>query len=216
MSPKLRVHGVAMSLDGFVAGPDQGLDNPLGVGGTRLHEWIFETRTGREMTGAEGGTTGIDDDYIAGGFLGFGATIMGRNMIGPVRGPWPDDDWRGWWGTNPPFHHPVFVLTHHPRPPMEMEGGTTFYFVDDGIESTLEQAFDAAGGADVRLGGGASTVRQYLQARLVDELHIAIVPILLGGGEGLFENLGSASADYECVEVLSSQVVTHVRMARTR
>jgi dihydrofolate reductase len=216
MSQRLRVHCLATSLDGYVAGPDQGLDDPLGVGGTRLHEWIFETRTGHEMMGAEGGQTGIDDDYIAQGFAGIGATIMGRNMFGPVRGPWADDTWRGWWGGNPPFHHPVFVLTHHPRPSIEMDGGTVFTFVDDGIESALEKAFDAAAGADVRLGGGASTVRQYLRARLVDEIHIPLVPILLGSGERLFENLDGAEADYECVEFVSSPAVSHFRLARAR
>jgi dihydrofolate reductase len=214
VSPKLRVHNMAMSLDGYVAGPDQGLDNPLGVGGTRLHEWVFETRTGHEMMGTEGGEGGIDDDYVAQGFAGIGATIMGRNMFGPVRGPWSDDTWRGWWGDKPPFHHRVFVLTHHRRSPLQMEGGTTFYFVDDGIESALERAFDAAGGADVRLGGGASTVRQYLRARLVDELHVAMVPILLGSGERLFEDLDRAASDYECAEFVNSSAVSHVRLAR--
>jgi dihydrofolate reductase len=216
MSRKLRVHSMAMSLDGFVAGPGQSLDDPLGVGGTRLHEWIFETRTGHDMMGLDGGSTGVDDEYAAQGFVDIGATIMGRNMFGPVRGPWPDFDWRGWWGGIPPFHHPVFVLTHHKRPPLEMEGGTTFYFVDDGIESVLERAFDAASGADVRLGGGASTVRQYLQAGLVDELHVAIVPVLLGAGERLFEDLAGVAGSYECSELVSSPFVSHVRLVRSR
>ena len=152
---KLRVHNLAMSLDGYVAGPDQSLDNPLGVGGERLHEWVFATRTGRRMIGEDGGDEGVDDDFIARGDEGIGATIMGRNMFGPIRGPWGDDDWTGWWGDDPPYHHPVFVLTHHPRPSITMEGGTTFHFVTDGIEAALERAFDAAGGQDVRLGGGA-------------------------------------------------------------
>jgi dihydrofolate reductase len=213
---RLRVHSLSMSLDGYVAGPDQGLDQPLGIGGRRLHDWVFETRTGRQMIGAEGGSTGTDDERLALGFDGIGATIMGRNMFGPVRGPWPDEEWRGWWGDNPPFHHPVFVLTHRPRHPLEMEGGTTFYFVSDGIESTLERAFDAAAGADVALGGGASTVRQYLRARLVDDLHIVIVPIFLGAGERLFEDLDGAGADYECAELVSSRKVSHIRLTRTR
>ena len=216
MSQRLRVHSMAMSLDGYVAGPHQGIDEPLGVEGTRLHEWVFQTRTGQGMIGAEGGETGVDDDFAAQGFVGIGSTIMGRNMFGPVRGPWPDDTWLGWWGPNPPFHHPVFVLTQYPRAPIEMEGGTTFYFVSDGIESTLERAFDAAAGADVRLGGGASTLRQYLRARLVDDLHIVIVPILLGAGERLFEDLDGAGADYECTELVSSRKVIHIRLTRTR
>jgi dihydrofolate reductase len=203
-----------MSLDGYVAGPNQRYEDPLGVGGTRLHEWVFETPTGRKLIGSEGGQTGVDEDYIAQGFDGIGATIMGRNMFGPVRGPWPDDSWRGWWGDNPPFHHPVFVLSHFLRSPIEMEGGTTFHFVDDGIESALGQAFDAAKGADVRLGGGASTVRQYLESGLVDEIHIAIVPILLGGGERIFEAGGNADAIYECVEFVGSPAVAHARLAR--
>ena len=216
MSQRLRVHSMAMSLDGYVAGPQQGIDEPLGVEGTRLHEWVFQTRTGRGMIGSDGGETGVNDDFAAQGFVGIGATIMGRNMFGPVRGPWPDDTWRGWWGTNPPFHHPVFVLTQYPGPPIEMEGGTTFYFVSDGIESTLEQAFDAGAGADVRLGGGASTLRQYLRARLVDDLHIVIVPILLGSGDRLFEDLDGAGADYECAELVCSRKVSHIRLTRTR
>src|SRR5947208_10816080 len=155
--PKLRVHNFAMSLDGYVAGPDQSVDNPLGVGGESLHEWIFETRTWRRMIGEDGGDTGIDDEFMARGDEGIGATIMGRNMFGPVRGPWPDEQWTGWWGDTPPYHHPVFVLTHHPRPPLTMAGGTTFHFVADPIEAVLARAYDAAGGADVRLGGGVST-----------------------------------------------------------
>src|SRR5438105_6166429 len=180
---KLRVHNFAVSLDGYGAGPDQSLDNPLGVGGTRLHEWVFETRGGRQMIGEDGGEEGIDNEFFAEGVVGIGATVMGRNMFGPIRGAWDDDEWRGWWGDNPVYHHPVFVLTHHPRSPITMEGGTTFHFVDAGIETALEQAFEAAGGADVRLGGGVSTVQQYMRGGLLDELHVAIVPILLGTGE---------------------------------
>jgi dihydrofolate reductase len=212
---KLRVHDFAMSLDGYAAGPDQSVDNPLGVGGTRLHEWVFETRTGRQMIGADGGATGIDDDFLAEGFDGIGATIMGRNMFGPVRGPWPHDAWKGWWGDDPPYHHPVFVLTHHPRAPVEMDGGTTFHFVDDGIERALARATDAAGELDIRLGGGVATVREYLRAGLVDEMHVAIVPILLGRGERLFDDPRGAPAGYECVEHVCTPAVIHVRFART-
>jgi dihydrofolate reductase len=212
--PKLRVHSVAISLDGYMAGPDQDVDNPLGVGGLRLHEWIFATRTFRRMQGMDGGDDGVDDRFIAEGFTGIGATVMGRNMFGPIRGPW-DQQWTGWWGDDPPFHHPVFVLTHHPRPPIEMRGGTTFHFVTDGIESALERAFDAAGGEDVRLGGGADTIQQYLRARLIDEIHVAIVPLLLGGGERLFDHL-DGSGGYESVELVTSPSVCHVRLAKAR
>ncbi|HZA79479.1 MAG TPA: dihydrofolate reductase family protein [Acidimicrobiales bacterium] len=213
--PKVRVHNLAVSLDGYMAGPDQSLDNPLGVGGTRLHEWVFETRGGRQMMGEEGGTEGIDNDFWARGDVGIGAAIMGRNMFGPIRGPWGDEQWKGWWGDEPPYHHPVFVLTHHPRPPIQMQGGTTFHFVDDGIEAALRRAIEAAGGSDVRIGGGAATIQQYLRAGLIDEMHVAIVPILLGAGERLFDNLGDAPEGYECVELASSPAVAHVRLART-
>ena len=212
--PKLRVHNFAMSLDGYAAGPDQSVDNPLGVGGTRLHEWVFKTHSGRQMVGEDGGDEGLDDTFIAQGDVGIGATVMGRTMFGPIRGSWNDDDWKGWWGDDPPYHHPVFVLTHHPRPPIPMEGGTTFHFVDAGIEIALERAFAAAGGADVRLGGGVATVQQYLRAGLIDELHLAIAPVLLGRGERLFDRLDDAMAGYECVELVSSPEVVHVRLAR--
>lgn len=212
---KLRVHNLAISLDGFAAGPDQGLDHPLGVGGPRLHEWMFATRAGRRMLGQDeaGGTEGVDEHFFNRGFENIGATVMGRNMFGPIRSEWDDDSWRGWWGDNPVYHHPVFVLTHYPRAPIPMEGGTTFHFVTDGIESALAQAFDAAGGRDVRLGGGAATVRQYVRARLIDELHVAIVPVLLGGGERLFDDLGPGVDGYECVELVSTSVA-HVVLAR--
>jgi dihydrofolate reductase len=213
--PKLRVHNLAVSLDGYAAGPDQSIEDPLGVGGEDLHEWMFATRGGREMMGQAGGDEGVDDRFWRQGDDGIGATIMGRNMFGPVRGPWGDDEWRGWWGDTQPYHHPVFVLTHHPRPPIPMEGGTTFHFVDDGIESALEQAYTAARGQDVRVGGGASTVRQYLRAGLVDELHVAIVPILLGDGERLLDDLGDAEERYRCTEMVGSPAVTHVRLTRT-
>jgi dihydrofolate reductase len=214
--PKLRVHCLAMSVDGYVAGPDQDLEHPLGVGGPRLHEWVLATRTGRRMiVGGEGGEEGVDDDFVARGFTGIGATVMGRNMFGPIRGAWPNDDWKGWWGDEPPFHHPVFVLTHHPRASIAMDGGTTFHFVTDGIEDALERAFEAADGADVRLGGGAATVQQYLRAGLVDDLHVVIVPVLLGKGERLFAGFGGGPEGYECVEFSASPAVAHVRFAKT-
>jgi dihydrofolate reductase len=213
--PKLRVHNFAISLDGYGAGPDQDVDNPLGVGGPLLHEWVFKTRAGREMQGMEGGDEGLDNQFIAAGDKGIGATIMGRNMFGPMRGPWNDDGWTGWWGENPPYHHQVFVLTHQPHAPIEMQGGTTFNFVNDGIEAALERAFEAAGGRDVRLGGGAATIQQYLRAGLVDEMHVAIVPVLLGSGERLFDHLGGGPIGYECVELVSSPAVVHARFVRT-
>jgi dihydrofolate reductase len=212
--PKVRVHNLAVSLDGYAAGPDQDVDNPLGVGGPRLHEWVFRTAYGRAMFGLEGGEEGVDQDFMARGDVGIGATIMGRNMFGPIRGPWGDADWTGWWGDEPPYHHPVFVLTHHPRPPIPMAGGTTFHFVDDGIEAALERALQAAGGKDVRIGGGPSTVQQYLRAGLIDDMHVAVVPVLLGGGERLFDNLDGGPKGYECVEFVASPSVLHVRLAR--
>lgn len=213
--PQLRVHNLAVSLDGFAAGPGQDLDHPLGIGGAGLHGWVFATRPFRASQDLPGGETGMDADFIVQGTEGIGATIMGRNMFGPVRGAWPDETWTGWWGEDPPYHHPVFVLTHHARPPVTMEGGTTFTFVVDGIESALEQAFAAADGQDVRLGGGAATIQQYLRAGLVDELHVAIVPILLGSGERLFERISEASDAYSCTELVSSGSVAHVRLTRT-
>jgi dihydrofolate reductase len=214
--PRLRVHNFAISLDGFGAGADQGLENPLGVGGERLHEWIFETRFGREMIGETGGEEGLDQDFLVAGFAGIGPWIMGRNMFGPIRGEWGDTDWKGWWGDNPPYHHPVFVLTHHPHDPIEMDGGTTFHFVTDGIESALEQATAAAGDLDVRLGGGAATIQEYLRAGLVDDLHVAVVPLLLGSGERLFEHLEGVVDGYECAEMVASTSVVHVRMVPKR
>jgi dihydrofolate reductase len=215
--PKLRVHNLAMSVDGYVAGPGQDRDNPLGVGGMRLHDWVFATPFGRRMLGQPVGDAreGLDDEFLSRGDAGIGATVMGRNMFGPIRGAWDGDAWKGWWGPNPPYHHSVFVLTHHPRAPLRMEGGTTFHFVTEGIEAALERAFEAAHGADVRLGGGASAVQQYLRAGLIDELHLAIVPILLGAGERLFANLDGGPAGYECVEYAHSPAVTHVRFARS-
>jgi dihydrofolate reductase len=211
---KLCARALTISLDGYGAGPDQDVDHPLGVGGERLHEWVFATRGGRAMIGEEGGSEGVDNDVFTGADAGIGATIMGRNMFGPVRGSWGDDEWKGWWGDTPPYHHPVFVLTHHAHAPIEMNGGTTFHFVDDGIESALAQATAAADGADIRLGGGMSTVQQYLAAGLVDELQLSVVPILLGRGERLFDHLDGGPDGYECVELLSSAAVTHVRLER--
>jgi dihydrofolate reductase len=213
--PKLRVHNFALSVDGYAAGPNQDLDNPLGVGGLGLHEWVFPTRTFRRMNGMEGGDEGLDDDFAAQGDTGIGTTIMGRNMFGPIRGPWGEDNWTGWWGDDPPYHHPVFVLTHHPRASITMQGGTTFHFVNDGIHAALERALDAAGGGDVRLGGGVATIQQYLRAGLIDEMHLAIVPILLGSGERLFDHLDGGPVGYECVEFVSSPSVLHARFART-
>jgi dihydrofolate reductase len=217
---QLRVHCLSMSLDGFVAGANQSLEAPLGVGGERLHGWAVATRTGREMILEQpGGTEGIDDGFMVRGFEGIGATIMGRNMFGPVRGEWAPvagEEWRGWWGPDPVYHHPVFVLTHHEHDPMEMEGGTTFFFVTDGIESALDQARAAAGSKDIRLGGGASAVRQYLRAGLVDDMHVAVAPVLLGAGERLFGDLDDALDGYEVVEMTAGEGATHFRLTPSR
>ena len=212
---KVRVHSLTMSLDGYVAGPDQSLEEPLGVGGGRLHAWAFATRTFRRQFDMEGGSEGVDDAWAARGDAGIGATIIGRNMFGPVRGPWPDESWRGWWGEDPPYHHPVFVLTHHARASLPMEGGTTFHFVRDGIEAALERATEAADGLDVRIGGGADTVRQFLRADLIDEMHVAVVPVLLGAGERLFEETGGQLPDrYECVGFAGTDAAAHVLVRR--
>ncbi len=213
--PKLRAHNISVSLDGYAAGPRQSLADPLGVGGQQLHEWAFATRGFHRMLGQDGGSTGLDNDFITRGEQGVGATIMGRNMFGPVRGEWPDESWTGWWGDNPPYHHDTFVLTHHPRASVPMAGGTTFHFVTDGIEAALERAFDAAGGLDVRLGGGASTIQQYLRAGLLDELHVAIAPVLLGGGERLFDQFDPAPAGYHCAEFTASPAAAHAVLRRT-
>ena len=208
---RLRVHSFSISIDGYGAGPNQDLQNPLGVGGPELFDWFFPTRTWQRMHGNEGGETGTDDDIAAQGFTGIGAWILGRNMFGPVRGPWPDDSWKGWWGDEPPYHVPAFVLTHHPRAPLTMKGGTVFHFVTDGIHSALEQARDAAAGRDVRLGGGVSTIRQYLRAGLIDELHLAISPVLLGTGEHLLSGIDLRALGYECVDhVAGSRAAAHV------
>jgi dihydrofolate reductase len=208
--PRLRVHCFAISLDGYGAGPGQDLENPLGVGGRALHEWAFATRTFCKMFGREGGTTGVDDEFAARGFDNIGAWILGRNMFGPLRGPWPDDSWKGWWGDNPPYHVPVFVLTHHPRASIAMDGGTTFHFVTDGIHAALQRAADAAGGRDIRLGGGVATIRQYLQAGLIDEMHLAIAPTLLGSGEPLLAGLDVPKLGYRCSQHVPTPNVTHM------
>jgi dihydrofolate reductase len=207
---RLRVEGFTISVDGYGAGPNQSLENPLGVGGTTLHEWLVHTRTFRQMQGGDGGSTGIDEDFAARGMANVGTWILGRNMFAPSRGPWPDDSWRGWWGENPPYHTPVYVLTSHPRGSIVMKGGTVFHFVTAGIQAALDQAFAAAGGQDVRLGGGVATIRQYLQARLVDEMHLAIAPVLLGLGEHLLGGLDLPALGYACTEQAASDKATHV------
>jgi len=212
---RLLVRGFTISLDGYGAGPNQSKENPLGVGGEELHEWLVGTRTFMRMQGKEGGDTGIDEDFAARSMSGFGAWILGRNMFGPVRGPWPDESWRGWWGKNPPYHAPTFVLTHHQRPPLEMEGGTVFHFVTEGIEAALERARAAAGHQDIRLLGGVATIRQYLQARLVDELHLAVSPRLLGSGEHLLAGLDLPALGYRVAECLPSAKAAHYTIART-
>jgi len=199
---RLIVSTFSISIDGYGAGSNQDLQNPLGVGGEELFSWFFHTRTWQRMHGNPDGETGVDDDLAAKGFEGIGAWILGRNMFGPVRGPWPDESWRGWWGDEPPYHTPVFVLTHHPRTPLPMKGGTEFRFVTGGIEAALADANAAAGGKDVRLGGGVSTIRQYLRARLIDELHLAISPVLLGSGEHLLSGIDMPALGYECAKHL--------------
>jgi dihydrofolate reductase/uncharacterized protein YdhG (YjbR/CyaY superfamily) len=212
---RVRVEGFTISLDGYGAGPNQDISNPLGVGGSDLHQWLVPTRTiQRTLFGVDGGTTGIDDEFAARGFKNVGAWILGRNMFGPIRGAWPDLNWKGWWGDNPPYHVPTFILTHHARPPIQMEGGTTFHFVTGGIHAALERARDAANGMDVRVGGGPDTIQQYLRAGLIDELHFAISPVLLGAGERLFEGIDVRTPGYECVQFVASEKATHVVLLR--
>ena len=212
---KVRVESFTLSLDGFGAGPDQDLEHPLGVGGQNLHQWAIPTRTfQRSLFGVDGGTTGIDEEFAARGFTNVGAWILGRNMFGPVRGPWPDLKWKGWWGDNPTYHVPVFVLTHHAREPLQMEGGTTFYFVTGGIREALDRAKGAAAGKDVRIGGGPNTIQQYLREGLIDELHLAISPVLLGRGERLFKGVDMVAAGYECIQFVASEKATHVVLRR--
>ena len=212
--PKLRVHTFGISVDGYGAGPSQSLENPLGIGGLALHDWMFPTRAFRRMHGKDGGTTGIDDDFAARGFENIGAWIMGRNMFGPVRGPWPNENWKGWWGENPPYHTPVFVLTHYSRASISMAGGTTFHFVTGGIHAALEQASAAANGKDIRIGGGVATIQQFLRAGLIDHLHLVISPILLGSGEQLFANIDMLKLGYQCVEHVSTPNATHVVLTK--
>jgi len=207
---KVKVSAIAVSIDGFAAGPDQSLENPLGVRGPELMNWYFPTKSFNKMQGKDGGATGLDNQFAERSFVNIGAWILGRNMFGPIRGPWPDESWKGWWGTNPPYHVPAFVLTHHARPPLKMEGGTTFVFVTDGIQSALRQAKEAVGGKDVRIGGGVSTIRQYLQAGLIDEMHLALMPVLMGKGENLFSGLDLHAMGFKCVERVPAEQATHV------
>ena len=211
---KLRVNSFTVSLDGYGAGPNQSMEKPLGVGGEAVHHWLVGTRTFRQLFGNEGGSTGVDDEFAQRGFANVGAWILGRNMFAPVRGPWPDESWRGWWGDNPPYHCEVFVLTHHARKSFAMEGGTTFHFVTGGIEEALSRARKAAGGKDVRVGGGVATIQQYLRARLLDELHIAVSPVLLGSGEALFAGIDLPALGYEVAEHVATPAATHVVLAK--
>ncbi len=213
---KVVVRSFAVSLDGFAAGPHQDLEHPLGVNGPDLMEWFFHTDVWRRMHGEPAGERGVDNDIAARAFDGIGAWILGRNMFGPVRGPWPDDSWKGWWGDEPPYHTPVFVLTHYPRPALEMRGGTTFYFVNDGIHEALDRAKKAAGGRDVRIGGGVETVRRYLVEGLIDELHLATRPLLLGEGEHLFDGINLRRLGYECTAHVAGERAFHVYLAKRR
>ncbi|HEY2591482.1 MAG TPA: dihydrofolate reductase family protein [Steroidobacteraceae bacterium] len=213
---KVKVSAFSISIDGFGAGPRQSLENPLGVGGLALHDWAFATRTFQRMFGQEGGAAGIDDDFAARSFENVGAWILGRNMFGPVRGPWPDESWKGWWGDTPPYHVPVFVLTHHPRQSIVMQGGTTFHFVTDGIHAALDRAAKAADGKDVRIGGGVATIQQYLRAGLIDEVHLALSPVLLGSGERLFAGIDLAELGYRCAEHVTTPRATHFVLSRQR
>jgi dihydrofolate reductase len=217
MAGKVRMSSYAVSVEGFGAGPDQSLENPLGVGGEALHDWFFPTATFQAMYGSGRGETGIDEGFAKRGMAGLGAWILGRNMFAHSRGPWPrDDEWKGWWGEEPPYHCPVFVLTHHARPPLEMKGGTVFHFVTDGAEAALERARVAAGDLDIRVGGGAETVRQYLRARLIDEMHIAVSPVLLGRGEPLWGGLDLPALGYELRESVAGERAIHLRIARAQ
>ena len=211
---RVRVAAFSVSLDGFGAGSEQSLQDPLGKRGRELHNWFVGTKTVRAMFGKEGGSDGVDEKYAHRSMDGFGAFILGRNMFGPIRGEWPDGSWKGWWGDNPPYHAPTFILTHHPRDPIVMEGGTTFHFVTDGIEAALERARTAAGDRDVKIGGGVSTVRQYLRAGLIDELHFALSPVVLGRGEAMFEGLDLPALGYSVTEAASTELATHVVLGR--
>jgi dihydrofolate reductase len=211
---KVRVHSFAISIDGFGAGPKQDLQNPLGLNGPELMEWFFHTRTWRTMHGEEEGETGIDNQVAEQGFAGIGAWVLGRNMFGPLRGPWLDESWKGWWGDEPPYHTPVFVLTHHSRPPVKMAGGTEFHFVTEGIDAALQQAKAAANGLDVRIGGGVATIRQFLSARLIDEMHLAIRPVLIGSGEHLLHGIDLRALGYRCEKYISGERAAHVFLSK--
>ena len=211
---KVKVAGFSVSLDGFAAGPDQSLENPLGVNGPEIFQWFFPTKTFRQMQGQDDGETGVDDSFARRAMDGFGAFILGRNMFGPIRGDWPDDSWKGWWGDDPPYHAPTFVLTHYPRPPIEMRGGTTFHFVSDGLSSALQKARAAAGAKDIKIGGGVETVRQYVQAGHVDEIHLALAPVALGQGEPLFSGLDLRALGYRTVEHVATERATHIVLAK--
>lgn len=211
---KVRVAAFSLSIDGYGAGPDQSIDAPLGRRGREVHQWFMATKAFHSMFGEDGGTEGIDNDFGRRSMEGFGSFILGRNMFGPIRGQWSDDEWKGWWGDNPPYHAPTFILTHYPRPPIEMEGGTTFYFVTDGIEAALEQARAAAGSQDVKIGGGVETIRQYLRAGLIDEMHLAITPVVLGQGEALFAGIDLPVLGYRVIEHVTTDAAMHVVLAR--
>jgi dihydrofolate reductase len=211
---KVRVASFGISIDGFGAGPQQELENPMGVGGMALHQWAFATPTFRKMRGQQGGEPGVGEDFAQRGFRNIGAWILGRNMFGPLRGSWGDETWKGWWGDEPPYHVPVFVLTHHARKPLEMKGGTTFHFVTEGIHAALERARAAAGEKDIRIGGGASTIRQYLQAGLIDEMHLAVAPAILGQGEPLFTGIDLAQLGYQCTDHAATDLAMHVVLTR--
>lgn len=211
---KVKVAAFTISLDGFGAGPDQSMENPLGRRGEELHQWFFPTRVFQQVHANGTGTEGIDNDFAAKSFENIGAWIMGRNMFGPIRGSWPDDAWKGWWGENPPYHVPVFILTHHPRPSITMAGGTVFHFVTDGVESALEKARKAAGGKDIRIGGGVSTVRQFLEAGHMDEMHLAFSPVFLGAGEHVFAGLDLAKLGFTNIETVYGERATHIRLRK--
>ena len=211
---KVRVAGFGVSIDGFAAGTEQSLEHPLGKRGPELFQWYFPTRTFRAMHGEEGGSGGADDEFARRSMQGFGAFILGRNMFGPIRGEWPDDQWQGWWGDNPPYHAPTYVLTHHARASIEMKGGTTFHFVTDGIDRALKLAREAAGGQDVKIGGGVATVREYLRAGHIDELHLAVAPVALGQGEALFEGLDLRDLGYRVTEHVPTEKATHIVLGR--
>ncbi|MBB2683395.1 UNVERIFIED_ORG: dihydrofolate reductase [Rhizobium etli] len=211
---KVRVAGFSVSVDGFGAGPEQSLQDPLGKRGPEMFQWFFHTRTFRAMLGKDDGSQGVDEDYAARGMAGFGAFILGRNMFGPIRGEWPDDAWKGWWGPNPPYHAPTYILTHYPRESLVMEGGTTFHFITSGIHEALDKARAAAGSKDVKIGGGVSTVRQYLQAGLIDELHFAVAPVVLGKGEALFSGIDLPALGFRVTEHVASEHATHIVLAK--